>query len=101
MLAAFAEVEDHLTAQRLSADGYRQEASALESAREQLELATNRYRSGLVTYLQLATAQNAAMERERAVARLSGLRLTATVALVKSLGGGWQGQKHGNAATAP
>jgi multidrug efflux system outer membrane protein len=101
VLTAFAEVEDHLAAQHLLADGYTQEASALESARKQLEIATNRYRSGLVTYLQVATAQNAVMERERAVARLRGQRFTAAVALVKSLGGGWQGLKDGHAEAAP
>jgi outer membrane protein, multidrug efflux system len=91
VLTAFAEVEDNLAAQRLLADEHKQELSALQSARKQLEIAENRYRSGLVTYLQVATAQNAALERERAVARLRGQRFAAAVALVKSLGGGWQG----------
>jgi multidrug efflux system outer membrane protein len=91
VLTAFAEVEDQLAAQRLSADGYAQEASALQSARRQLEISDNRYRSGLVTYLQAAVAQNAVMERERAVARLRGQQYAAAVALVKALGGGWEG----------
>jgi len=101
VLTAFAEVEDHLAAQHLLAEGYTQESSALESARKLLEIATNRYRSGLVTYLQVATAQTAVMERERAVARLRGARFTAAVALVKSLGGGWQGLKDENAEAGP
>ena len=97
VLRAFAEVEDQLAAQRLLADGYGEEAAALQSARRQWEIATNRYRSGLVTYLQVATAQNAVMERERAVARLRGLQYVAAVALVKALGGGWEGLQHGRA----
>ncbi len=91
VLTAFAQVEDQLAAQRLLAEGYAQEAAALRAARRQLEIATNRYRSGLVTYLQVAVAQNAVMERDRAVARLRGLRYVAAVALVKALGGGWEG----------
>ncbi|MBI4663284.1 MAG: efflux transporter outer membrane subunit [Verrucomicrobia bacterium] len=91
VLTAFAEVEDQLAAQRLLAEGYAQEASALQSARRQFEIATNRYRSGLVTYLQVVVAQNAVMERERAVARLRGQQYAAAVALVKALGGGWEG----------
>lgn len=91
VLRAFEEVEDNLAAQRLLASQYEQELAALASARKQLEIANNRYRSGLVTYLQVATAQNAALERERVVARLRGQRFAAAVALVKSLGGGWGG----------
>lgn len=95
VLTAFVEVEDQLAAQRLLAKGHLEEAAALQSARRQLEIATNRYRSGLVTYLQVATAQNAVMERERAVARLHGLQYVAAVALVKALGGGWEGLQDG------
>ena len=100
VLTAFVEVEDQLAAQRLLAEGYVEEAAALHSARRQLEIATNRYRSGLVTYLQVATAQNAVMERERAVARLRGLQYIAAVALVKALGGGWEGLGGANAEVA-
>jgi len=91
VLTAFAEVEDQLAARRLLAEGYEQEASALQSARRQLEISTNRYRSGLVTYLQVAVAQNAVMERERTAARLRGQQYAAAVALIKALGGGWEG----------
>jgi multidrug efflux system outer membrane protein len=91
VLTGFAEVEDNLAAQILLASQYEQELAALASARRLLEIANNRYRSGLVTYLQVATAQSAALERERVVARLRGQRFAAAVALVKSLGGGWEG----------
>ena len=89
VLTAFAEVEDNLAAQRLLLDQYNQELAALGAARKQLEIATNRYRSGLVSYLQVATAQTVALERERAVARLRGQQSVAAVALIKSLGGGF------------
>ena len=98
VLTAFAEVEDNLAAQRLLAGQYEQELAALASARKQLEISNNRYRSGLVTYLQVATAQNAALERERVVARLRGQRFAAAVALVKSLGGGWEGFQQNQAS---
>jgi len=89
VLTAFVEVEDNLAAQRLLSSEHEQETAALQSARKQLEIASNRYRAGLVTYLEVATAQNVAVERERAVARLRGQQFVATVALVKSLGGDW------------
>jgi multidrug efflux system outer membrane protein len=91
VLNAFAEVEDNLAAQSLLAIQYEQELAALAAARRLLEISDNRYRSGLVTFLQVATAQTAALERERGVARLRGQRFAAAVALVKSLGGGWDG----------
>ena len=59
-------------------------------ARKQLDIATNRYRSGLVTYLEVATAQNIALQQEGTVIGLQGTRLATAVALVKSLGGGWE-----------
>jgi outer membrane protein TolC len=49
----------------------------------------DRYGAGLVTYLEAATAQNAALGIERTSVRLLGQQLVAVVALVKALGGGW------------
>jgi multidrug efflux system outer membrane protein len=90
VLRAFAEVEDNLAAQRLLAEEYELQVVAWESARRQVELAQSRYRGGLSSYLPVMVAQNAALERERSVARLRGQRFAASVALVKSLGGGWR-----------
>ena len=61
-----------------------------DGASRQLEIANNRYSSGLVTYLEVATAQNAALGIERTSVRLRGQQLVAVVALIKALGGGWQ-----------
>lgn len=89
VLKAFAEVENNLAAQRLLGEQYEREAAAYLSAKRQLELAENRYRGGLVSYLQVTSAQSAALEHERTVARLRGQRFVAAVALIKSLGGSW------------
>jgi multidrug efflux system outer membrane protein len=87
VLRAFAEVEDNLAAQRLLDEQYELEVAAFLSAKRQLALAENRYRGGLVSYLQVSSAQSAALEHERTVARLRGQRFVAAVALIKSLGG--------------
>jgi multidrug efflux system outer membrane protein len=89
VLKAFAEVENNLAAQRLLDEQYESERAAGLSARKQLELAENRYRGGLASYLQVTSAQSAALEHERTVARLRGQRFVAAVALIKSLGGSW------------
>jgi multidrug efflux system outer membrane protein len=90
VLAAFADVENNLAAEHLLAGEYEQELTALRSANKQLEIANNRYGAGLVTYLEVATAENAALGLDRASMRLRGQQLVAVVALIKSLGGGWQ-----------
>jgi multidrug efflux system outer membrane protein len=90
VLGAFGEVEDELAAQHLLADEWNAENEALDSARQTLEIANNRYKSGLVTYLDVATAQTDALNHERATVQLAGARLTAAINLIKSLGCGWQ-----------
>jgi multidrug efflux system outer membrane protein len=89
VLAAFQEIEDQLAAQRLLASQFEFENAALSSARRTLEIANNRYKAGLVTYLEVATAQSSALVHERTVVQLSAERLTAMVGLAKALGGGW------------
>ena len=93
VLTAFAEVEDNLSAETLLAAQFESEQQALKSARKTLEVANNRYRAGLVTFLEVATAQNDELVQERATVQLSGERLVAAVSLIKSLGGGWESSK--------
>ena len=90
VLTAFADVENNLAAEYLLGRQYKQVLAALKAARRQLEIADNRYNAGLVTYLEVATAQNTTLGIERTGMRLRGQQLAAAVALIKSLGGGWQ-----------
>jgi multidrug efflux system outer membrane protein len=90
VLGAFGEVEDELAAQHWLAEEWTAENQALASARQTLEIANNRYQAGLVTYLDVATAQTDALNHEQAAVQLSGARLTAAINLIKALGGGWQ-----------
>jgi NodT family efflux transporter outer membrane factor (OMF) lipoprotein len=89
-LAAFQDVEDQLSAQVLLASELAGENAALASARHTLEIANNRYRAGLVTYLEVVTAQSGALDLQRTVVQLEGQRRVAAVALIKALGGGWE-----------
>ena len=90
VLTAFAEVEDNLAAQTLLANQYAAESDALVAARKQLEIVNNQYRDGLITYLEVATAESTALNVEFAATALRGQQLVAAVTLVKALGGGWQ-----------
>ncbi len=89
VLTAFADVENNLAAEYLLASQYEEVMAASKAARRQLEIANNRYDAGLVTYLEVATAQNTTLGIERSGMRLRGQQLVAAVALIKSLGGGW------------
>jgi multidrug efflux system outer membrane protein len=90
VLTAFSEVEDNLAAQTLLANQYATESDALVAARKQLEIVNNQYRDGLITYLEVATAESTELNVEFAATALRGQQLVASVTLVKALGGGWQ-----------
>jgi outer membrane protein, multidrug efflux system len=90
VLSAFSDVEDSLAAQTLLANQYAAESDALAAARKQLEIVNNQYRDGLITYLEVATAENTELNVEFAATQLRGEQLVAAVTLVKALGGGWE-----------
>jgi NodT family efflux transporter outer membrane factor (OMF) lipoprotein len=90
VLTAYSEVEDSLSAQSLLSSQYEAEQDALLAARKQLDLANIRYRDGLVTYLEVATAESTELNIEFSTVQIRGRQLVAAVNLVKALGGAWQ-----------
>ena len=99
VLNAFQEVEDQIAAQQLLHEQLTSEQAALVAAQHTVEIANNRYKAGLVTYLEVATAQSAALNLERTVVQLRGDKLVASVALIRALGGGWEADSAKVAAT--
>jgi outer membrane protein TolC len=83
-------VEDQLAALRV----LEQEAAILDravaAAQRSLALANNRYRGGVASYLEVITAQSVALANERAAVNLLIRRMTASVLLMKGLGGHWR-----------
>ena len=88
-LRAFQEVEDNLAALRILEEETKTQRAAVESARRSVQLSTNRYTGGLVTYLEVATTQTIALENERLAVDIERQRMDASVLLIKALGGGW------------
>jgi outer membrane protein, multidrug efflux system len=88
-LNAFREVQDDLTALDvfLRAQGIQQQA--VDAARRTVDLSTSRYNGGLVSYLDVVTAQQALLQNEQQLVSIQGQRLTTSILLVKALGGGW------------
>jgi multidrug efflux system outer membrane protein len=89
VLSAFQDVEDQLAAQRLLAQQAEKEAAALKSAHRTLDISLTKYKGGVITYLEVAIAQSAALAHEETVVQLSAQRLSASVSLIKALGAGW------------
>jgi NodT family efflux transporter outer membrane factor (OMF) lipoprotein len=90
VLSAFGDVEDNLAALRILADEARQQTEAVDAAHHSLQLSEDRYRGGIATYLEVVTAQTAALTAERSQVDTETRRMTACVNLVKAVGGGWQ-----------
>ena len=88
-LDAFQQVEDNLAALRILEQETQQQERAVVSAREALQLFTNRYKGGVDNYLQVITAQTVALSNERNQVDIMRRRMDASVLLVKALGGGW------------
>jgi NodT family efflux transporter outer membrane factor (OMF) lipoprotein len=89
VLEAFQQVEDNLAALRLLDQELMTQQVAVASARRSVDLSTARYKRGITTYLEVLTAQSIALSDERTAADLMTRRMTASVQLVKALGGGW------------
>ena len=90
-LAAFQSVEDSLAALRILEQEAKVQDEAVQAARESLRLTTNQYKAGTVDYLGVVVVQAAQLSNERSSVTIYGQRLLASVALIKALGGGWQG----------
>ena len=89
-LTAWQEVEDALSGlQSLAAQSAQQER-LVALAQENERVVTNRYREGLVSFLELSTAQNLTYTSQRNALDTLGEQLATHVRLVAALGGGWQ-----------
>jgi NodT family efflux transporter outer membrane factor (OMF) lipoprotein len=89
VLTAFQQVEDNLASVRILSDVIHEQDSAVESAKRTLEEADVRYRSGIDPYLNVITAQTALLNAQESALTFRQQQITASVNLIKALGGGW------------
>ena len=90
VLVAFAEVEDNLAGLRILGGQAEQLDLAVVAARRSADLAQKLYAAGRSSYLDLLDAQRNLAAAERNAVQLRGSRAVTTVALIRSLGGGWE-----------
>jgi len=89
VLNAFREVQDSVSGLTVLQEAQQAQQAAVDSARNTLDISTNRYQGGLVSYLDVVTAQQTLLSNEQQLATIRGQRLVTSVLLVKALGGGW------------
>jgi multidrug efflux system outer membrane protein len=89
VLEAFREVQDSLTGLVVLDQAFQSQQQAVNASRRTLDIATSRYTGGLVSYLDVVSAQQNLLSNEQELAVLQGQKLITSVLLVKALGGGW------------
>ncbi len=89
VLTAFQQVEDYLSDTRIYSEQIAKQRQATDSAQAYVNLAIDRYRTGLDPYLNVITAQNTLLTDEQTLYTTQIQEMTSAVQLVQALGGGW------------
>jgi outer membrane protein, multidrug efflux system len=89
VLRALQEVQDQLSSLRWLADESRQTTTAAVAARKAADLSLTLYRDGASSFLDVVTAQSAALEAEGLAIVLHTRQQVAVIGLMLALGGGW------------
>jgi len=89
VLTAFQQVEDNLAALRILQQEAQVQDTAVQAAERSLALSITRYKGGVTSYLEVITAQNAALADQVTAVNILGRRMASAVLLIQALGGGW------------
>ena len=109
VLVAFQQVEDNLAALRILSMQIGQQGVAIRASQKNLDLAVERYRLGINSYLNVITAQESLLANQQTAVSIHMQEMTASVQLIMALGGGWNTNDlpstkrvlHSNATNAP
>ncbi|GAB7525849.1 efflux transporter outer membrane subunit [Paraburkholderia sp. 2C] len=101
VLTAFQQVEDNLSLLSDLGTALQQQKDAAAAAERALSLALTQYKQGAVGYLDVVTAQTAALDAEVSAIQIQTRQLSANVQLIRAVGGGWSTDQLERAAMAP
>lgn len=89
VLDAVREVADQISSLQSIARQQREQAAAQQAAESAFDLAVQRYKAGLGTYLTVLAAESNVLAQRRTAADLKARTLDAQVSLMRALGGGY------------
>jgi outer membrane protein, multidrug efflux system len=97
VLTAMEEVENGITGLSSLERAETQANASVRSAQRAYDIASDRYKGGVDTYLDVITAQQTLLTNQRQAVQIQGQQFATAVFLVKALGGGWQGPPQSSA----
>ncbi len=89
VLIAFQEVEDALSNLEWIGKGMDSLADSVEAAKTNFVIASDRYKLGVINYLDVTNNRRQVLDNQRAYLMLLGQAYGNTIQLIKALGGGW------------
>lgn len=89
VLIALSEVENALVDIRLRKEEYVAQSAVRNSAQQAADLSIQRYKEGLVSFLEVIDAERSRLDSERDAIKIQSETLIAAVQLIKAIGGGW------------
>jgi NodT family efflux transporter outer membrane factor (OMF) lipoprotein len=90
VVSAFQQVEDSLATLNHYHDAGAEEKAAVDAAQRTLDFAMALYKQGATDYLTVVTSQTALLQTQLQALNLDTLQLSASVDLIRALGGGWE-----------
>jgi len=90
LVDAVHDLADQLTSIRWLKERVDEQHMAVDTANDAFDLVNRRYGAGLATYIQVLTAQNAALEQQRQLINLMARGRSLQANLTRALGGGFQ-----------
>jgi NodT family efflux transporter outer membrane factor (OMF) lipoprotein len=93
VVSAFQQVEDSLATLNHFRDASIEEKAAVDAAQRTLEFSLALYKQGATDYLTVVTSQTALLQTQLEALNLDTTQLTASVDLIRALGGGWEDVK--------
>ncbi len=91
ILTSLREVEDAMLDLKAFGKQRTAVAAAVASAQDTSRLSRLRYEKGLASYFEVVDADRVVLTTRLTLAQLDGQRLTATVQMLRAIGGGWAG----------
>jgi multidrug efflux system outer membrane protein len=90
VLIAYGDVEDALTDLHALTSEVANLREAVAASQNYLRLAQVQYRNGLIDYLTVIDAERTLLANQLTLAQATNLQMSASIHLIKALGGGWQ-----------